>query len=974
MNFSEKYSVQQPIINYVCEQQAEYGQKVYLGWNYIKPEEIINYRSNHTQIILEKIFLPKIKKLNSFLSDDEAKEVKKQLELVRPDIEGNFTVWQFLKGLKNIYIKNENRNRDICIIDTQNIQNNDFHVTEEFEFTNGIKTVRQDVVFFINGIPVIFIEAKAPHKLEGMDIALEQVKRYHSDCPELLTVEQAFVITHLIQFLYGSTWNIGNKNLYNWKEETKGDFETLVKSFFNKERILKLITDYVLFTRKDDELKKVILRPHQMRAVEKIIQRAEDKQKKRGLIWHTQGSGKTYTMIVTAKKLIENPLFENPTVILLVDRNELESQLFSNIQAVGIERVEIAQSKEHLKRILKQDRRGLVVSMIHKFEGMEANINTRENIFVLVDEAHRTTSGDLGNYLMGALPNATYIGFTGTPIDKSTHGKGTFIIFGRDDPPNGYLDKYSISESIEDGTTVSLHYALAPNELTIDKKLLEEEFLDLAEAEGISDIDQLNKILQKAVNLRNAIKSQNRIEKTAKYIANHYREYVEPLGYKAFIVAVDREACAMYKEQLDKHLPADYSKVVYSPYQNDPEFMVKHYLSEEEEKRVRKDFADPEKLPKILIVTNKLLTGFDAPILYCMYLDKPMRDHILLQTIARVNRPYEDKEERKKPAGLIIDFIGIFNNLEKALAFDSADIKGIINDIESLKERFVELIDFGRKNILNPLKEIKNQDKKIDWILENFEDERKRKEFYSFYKELSDIYDIISPDDFLRPYLEDMDTLTKIYKIAKEAYDPSIKIDKEFSDKVKELVRNYTNQSEIKATFEIVEINEDTLKKLESKNLSDRQKIFNLNKALNSLREQDGVKEPYLISIAEKAERIMEEYNSSQITTKKALEELKNLIDEINKAKKEQAELGLSPEIFTIYWILKKENVPDYNNLTDEIKNAFQEYPYWKQSEQQTRDLKAKCIKVLFKKVGDLTKATNLIHKILKYLTLNQDE
>lgn len=402
--------------------------------------------------------------------------------------------------------------------------------------------------------------------------------------------------------------------------------------------------------------------------------------------------------------------------------------------------------------------------------------------------------------------------------------------------------------------------------------------MDLAEAEGISDIDQLNKILQKAVNLRNAIKSQNRIEKTAKYIANHYREYVEPLGYKAFIVAVDREACAMYKEQLDKHLPADYSKVVYSPYQNDPEFMVKHYLSEEEEKRVRKDFADPEKLPKILIVTNKLLTGFDAPILYCMYLDKPMRDHILLQTIARVNRPYEDKEERKKPAGLIIDFIGIFNNLEKALAFDSADIKGIINDIESLKERFVELIDFGRKNILNPLKEIKNQDKKIDWILENFEEERKRKEFYSFYKELSDIYDIISPDDFLRPYLEDMDTLTKIYKIAKEAYDPSIKIDKEFSDKVKELVRNYTNQSEIKATFEIVEINEDTLKKLESKNLSDRQKIFNLNKALNSLREQDGVKEPYLISIAEKAERIMEEYNSSQITTKKGFGRAKKIL------------------------------------------------------------------------------------------------
>lgn len=974
MIFSEKYTVQKPIIDYVCEQEVKYGSTKYTGWTYIKPEEVSNYRINNTKVILENIFLPKVKQLNPFLSDDEAKEVLKQLELVRPDIEGNFTVWQFLKGLKNIYIKNENRNRDICIIDSQNILNNDFHVTEEFEFTNGIKNIRQDVVFFINGIPVIFIEAKAPHKLQGMDIALEQVKRYHRECPELLAIEQAFVITHLIQFLYGSTWNMSIKNLYNWKEETKDGFETLIKSFFNKERILKLITDYVLFTRKDDELKKVILRPHQMRAVEKIIKRAEDKQKKRGLIWHTQGSGKTYTMIVTAKKLIENPLFENPTVLLLVDRNELESQLFSNIQAVGIEHVEIAQSKEHLRRILKQDRRGLVVSMIHKFEGMEANINIRENIFVLVDEAHRTTSGDLGNYLMGALPKATYIGFTGTPIDKSTHGKGTFIIFGRDDPPNGYLDKYSISESIEDGTTVSLHYALAPNELTIDKKLLEEEFLDLAEAEGMSDVEELNQILQKAVNLKNAIKSKNRIEKTARYIANHYKDYVEPLGYKAFVVAVDREACAMYKEELDTHLPPDYSKVVYSPYQNDPDFMVKHYLSCEEEKRVRRDFADPEKLPKILIVTNKLLTGFDAPILYCMYLDKPMRDHVLLQTIARVNRPYEDRQGRKKKAGLIIDFIGIFDNLEKALAFDSADIEGIINDIESLKERFIELIEFGRKEILTPLRVIKDQVKKIDWILENFGDEEKRKEFFNFFRELSDIYNIISPDDFLRPYLEDMNTLTRIYKIVREAYDSTIKIDREFSEKVKELVKNHTNQSEIGDAFEIVEINEDILKKLENKNLSDNQKIFNLNRAINAIREKKGIEEPYLKSIAERAERIMEEYNSSQITTKKALEELKNIIDEINKAKKEQEESGFSSEIFTIYWILKKEGIPDFKNLTEELKNNFQEYPYWKQSEEQKRALKVKCIKVLMKNISDVARVTNLFNKILRYLSVNQNE
>ncbi|MEM4134468.1 MAG: type I restriction endonuclease subunit R [Candidatus Micrarchaeia archaeon] len=974
MIFSEKYTVQKPIISYVCEQEVKYGSTKYPGWNYIKPEEIENYRSSNTQIILEKIFIPKIKQLNTFLSDEEAQEIRKQLENVSSNIEGNFKIWQFLKGLESIYIQKEKRNRDICLIDTNDIDNNDFHVTEEFKFTNGVKTIRQDVVFFINGIPVVFIEAKAPHKIQGMDIALEQVKRYHSECPQLLATQQAFVLTHLIQFLYGATWNVSQKNLYNWKEETKGDFEVLVKSFFDKKRLVKLITDYVLFTRKDDQLQKVILRPHQMRAVEKIIQRAEDKQKKRGLIWHTQGSGKTYTMIVTAKKLMENPLFENPTVILLVDRNELESQLFGNIQSVGIEHAEVAQSKEHLKRLLRQDKRGLIVSMIHKFEGMEANINTRENIFVLIDEAHRTTSGDLGNYLMGALPNATYIGFTGTPIDKTNYGKGTFFIFGKDDPPNGYLDKYSIAESIEEGTTVPLHYALAPNELTIDKETLEKEFFSLKEAEGISDVEELNKILDKSVNLKNVIKSRNRIEKIAKYIAEHYKNYVEPLGYKAFVVAVDREACAIYKEELDKYLPPEYSKVVYSSSQNDPEAMSQYYLSEEEEKRIRKDFIDPDKMPKILIVTNKLLTGFDAPILYCMYLDKPMRDHVLLQTIARVNRPYEDKVGRKKPAGFIVDFIGIFSNLQKALAFDSTDIEGIVEDIEKLKTRFQDLIDLNSeefkdlKEFFTILNSKTTPDKKIEWILEYFFDEEKRKLFYQYYRELANIYNIISPDEFLRQYLSRFNELTRIYKIIREAYDASIKVDKELTDKIIALLQENVHQSNIKNALDIYEINDTTLKKIEQSQISDQEKVFNLAKSIITLTEQQSSMTPLLISIGERVEELMQLYKERQKTTEETLEELKHIIEEINQAKKEQAEKGMDGESFFLYWLLGKEKITDAEEKAREMKTILQKYPYWQTSQQHEREVKKEFIGVLLKSFHDPARTIEFINRIVTYL------
>ena len=273
---------------------------------------------------------------------------------------------------------------------------------------------------------------------------------------------------------------------------------------------------------------------------------------------------------------------------MLVDRNELESQLFKNITAYGITTPKVAESKRDLRSILASDYRGLVVSTIHKFDDIPAKINVRESVTILVDEAHRTTGGDLGNFLMGALPNATYIGFTGTPIDALAHGKGTFKVFGADDE-QGYLDKYAIAESIEDGTTVRLNYALSPSGLQVDSETLEREFLGLAAAEGVSDVEELNAILDRAVGLKEMMKAPNRVEDIARYVAGHFRKNVEPMGFKAFLVGVDREACALYKEALDRHLPPECSAVVYSPHHQDPEHLKAHHRNEDEEKRFGRD-------------------------------------------------------------------------------------------------------------------------------------------------------------------------------------------------------------------------------------------------------------------------------------------------------------------------------------------------------------------------------------------------
>jgi len=971
----ERHAVQNPLIRYVKEPRAEYealdGGKVLLnlGWHYVDPEEALRLRGGKTGFLFRELFIDQIQKLNpDFMDSTLAEELIKRLERIAPTIEGNLVAWEYLKGLKTVFVPNEKRERNVKFIDADNIDANNFHVTDEFEFSNGSRIIRTDVVFLINGVPVFLVETKAAHKIEGMAEALNHIRRYHREGPELMALLQVYALTHIIRYYYSATWNLSEKTLFNWKEDVKGDFETLIKTFFDRERVVRMVNDFILFTRQDDELKKVLLRPHQMRAVNRLLERAQDKERRRGLIWHTQGSGKTYTMIVTAQKILENPIFEKPTVIMLVDRTELESQLFGNLDAIGVENVKVAESKDDLKQLLERDTRGLIVTMIHKFEGIPEKVNMRENIFVLVDEAHRTTGGKLGNYLMGALPHATYIGFTGTPIDRTAYGQGTFITFGRDDPPYGYLDKYSIGESIEDGTTVPLHYSLAPNELQVDKETLEKEFLELKELEGVSDIEEVNKVLERAVNLRNMLKNKQRVEQVAKYVADHYKQHIEPLGYKAFLVAVDREACALYKKELDKHLPQDYSTVVYSSFYNDPEELAQYHLSEEEEKRIRKAFRNPKQLPKILIVTEKLLTGFDAPVLYCMYLDKPMRDHVLLQAIARVNRPYEDEQGRKKPSGFVLDFVGIFDNLEKALAFDSKDIEGVVRDIDVLRQRFKLLMDSAGKNYLR-LIEGKSQDKAVEAVLGHFINEEKRHEYYQFFRELSDIYDILSPDAFLRPYIEDMETLARMYRILKEAYDPGISIEKDFSKKTAELVREHTKGGVIKPRLDVYEINEKTLKLIEGKKISDTEKVFNLLKSIEKLVIDQADESLYLLSIGEKAELIAQLYKERQKSTQETLEALKGIIEEINAARKEQAEKDMPPEVFSIFWILKKESIDHPEDKANQMRKVLEQYPHWKRSEAHEREVKQALYKVLLKPgMKDTHKVKELVDRVMRVI------
>lgn len=938
---SERSAVQRPMLEYAQE----------IGWEYISPSDAMALRGGDTGLYFTGILEAQLIRLNPGIVDlSRTPDILRRLHLLKPTIEGNKDAHSWMRGEQSVFVPEEKRERNVRVIDFEHPENNLYHVTDEWWQKGTVYNNRADVVFLINGIPVAIAELKNATKQDGIALGVDQIRRYHRETPEMFVASQVFEVSQLLDFFYGVSWSTSRKNLFNWHDAEPGNYENKVKAFFSHTPFLRLVRDYIVFMTENDELTKKVLRQHQTRAVEKVMQRSADPAKRRGLIWHTQGSGKTLTMLTVAARLLrETRGAERPMVLMLIDRNELEGQLLKNIDAYGIRSVRLADSKRELQNILASDYRGLVVSMIHKFDDIPANINPRESVVVLVDEAHRTTGGDLGNYLMGALPNATYIGFTGTPIDRLFRGQGTFKVFGADDE-QGYLDKYSIAESIEDGTTVRLNYALAPSGLRVDKDVLEQRFLNLAEAEGVSDVEELNAILDRAVELKEMMKAPARIAKIAAFVAEHFRTNVEPMGFKAFLVGVDREACALYKKELDKHLPPEYSRVVYSPSHGDREELKAYYINEEEEKKLRKDFIRKFEKPKILIVTEKLLTGFDAPILYCMYLDKPMRDHVLLQAIARVNRPYEDESGQVKPYGFVLDFVGIFEKLEKALAFDSDVVASVIQNIDVLKQLFATMMKEQAPAYLPFAKGW--DDKAKERAIAHFDDKERRGAFFKFFRQLQNVYEVISPDAFLRPFMDEYLGLVELYALIRNAYSDRIYVDREIANKTRELLQTHTITGQLDIPGAIQTLGPEELAKLKEGDASDTTKILNLRKILVTTVAEDGLAKPFLISIGDRAQKLAEAYENRQLETQQALLEFEKLAREAVEAEAERQKLGLDENTFAVYKVVAVDSPGCTPDEAKALSTLFEKHPDYRWNDEQKGKLRTELYKLLRPKVG----------------------
>ena len=921
LNITEEGSVQFPMVRHAAE----------IGWTPLSPSNALAMRGGEAGLLFRGVLEETLRRFNPWMTEGAVRSVVENLQALPPTIEGNRQMLAWLRGERQWYDEAEQRHRQVRLIDFDTPGANVLHVTWEWRLKPPArKGNRADVMFVVNGVPVAIVEHKNPTDADAIERGVTQLRRYEMETPEMLGAAQLFNVTHVLDYWYGVTWNLSRRYMARWKESPEESYRFAVQSFFEPTDFLRTLGNWILFYVEDGETRKTVLRQHQRRAVDRIVNRCAEPVKRRGLVWHTQGAGKTFTLLTAARLILEaQEGFRNPTLVVVVDRTELEGQLAGWVERLlgEMQQQDIAVwragSKEVLRELLATDRRGLIISMIHKFEGIEKDANLNDNIYVFIDEAHRSVARELGTYLMAALPNSTIIGFTGTPIARTAHGEGTFKTFGADDD-QGYLDKYSIAESIEDETTLPIRHMMVPSEMTVPAGQLDREFFALAEMEGVTDVDELNRVLDRAVGLCTFLTADDRIEKVAAFVAQHFQENVLPLGYKAFLVGVNREACAKYKRALDKLLPPEWTVPVYSENANDVverPLVAELQVSEEREKDVRLMFKKASEDPKLLIVTDKLLTGFDAPLLYCIYLDKPMRDHVLLQAIARVNRPYVDAKGISKPIGLVVDFVGVLRELKKALQFDSSDVRGVIEDLDLLTHDFQDKIAEAKARYLDNadgsgVAETQaayavaggSADERLEEVVyTRFLNPNARKGFFSAYKEIEALWEILSPSAELRDHIDTFRRLTRLYAVVRNAYANRPDFAAELAHKTQRLVEESAAMYGLGNLTKAVTFDLRTLTALRKESGPDEAKVFNLVRGLQTEVESEPELEAVLRPLKERAEHVLQGLEERTTTGLAAMDMLEALAKEKEATVAAARESTLPPRAFGVYWTLKDD-------------------------------------------------------------------
>ena len=945
---TESYMVENSAISWFKE----------IGYLYIPGSDLIpenGERESYRDVILKEKFIRAIKKLNPSLTDNLAEEVYKKVRNIdHPDfiIKGKIFYQYLTGGVKITYREGkEEKTRLVKLIDFENPENNEFLVANQFKveyYSQNSLHRRPDLVVFINGIPIAVFELKGFNSNQTAYDAYNDHQVKMKDIPQLYWYSQVIVASDGYETKYGSPQS-GWERFFYWegifsdddvkKEEiTKGSYrysyqgkeltslEILIKGLFRKEHITEFINDFVFYDKTDECYVKKIAGYHQFYAVKKAIERTKKcvlegktpEDRRIGVIWHTQGSGKSITMLFYSRKVLKE--LGNPLLIFITDRRELDEQLYSLFSQLPI--AKRAESIKDLQDAIKNTAGGIIFSTIQKFSERDQDyplLTERRDIIVIADEAHRSQYRELARNLRKAIPNASFLGFTATPIEYED--RDTYLVFGEP------ISIYSIDKALKDGVIVPIYYEARLVELHLTNEFIDEEFEEISE--GLEE-EEKERLKAKYARLEKLILNPERLEKIAKDIVEHFNKRLEEFEGKAMVVVISREvAVELYNKIKEIPNAPSLAVVISGNKQKDPEKFHPHIRNKHQMEELLSNFKNPDKDPKMVIVVDMLLTGFDIPCLHTMYIDKPMKNHNLLQAIARVNRVYKDK-----PAGLIVDYIGIADDLKKSLAKYTLEAIGqFLTDIKSvitqLKEEYdiVSSMFYGinYKNWQNlDSNELSNLTVSAYNLLDT---EEKKKNFIKHFLALKKLYTLASPHPETINIKDDIRFFEMIKKmIIKYSTTTSREIARELEYEINQLISKSISAQEPIDVFSLLNKEKPDISILSEEFLGQIKEIKQKNYAIELLTKllNDEIKvkmriNPYRYkSLYERLKALIEKYNAKTLEASEIIEKLVEIARELREKIQEGKKLDLTEEELAFYdMLLSKGFFENYEEVKE---------------------------------------------------------
>ncbi len=946
-----------------------------LGYEYLNGVNISpdgdHPERQYNEVVLTTRLRDAIDKLNPTLAQDAKEDaLKKVLRTDSPNLLiNNETFHRYLTDGVDVEIRTESgiRGEKVYIVDFDNPKNNEFLIVNQFTIIEGSQNKRPDLILFVNGLPLVVIELKnAVDENATIKSAYNQLQTYKQAIPSLFTYNELLIISDGWDARCGTlTSDFGR--FMSWKtKDGKSEashlemqMQVMFNGMLNKQTLLDLVRQFIVFEKSDAKTLKKVAAYHQYYAVNKAVESTvkastQEGDKRGGVIWHTQGSGKSLSMVFYSGKLIIDPRMENPTLVILTDRNDLDEQLhetFTNCQQLLRQEPQKAESRRDLRQLLQVASGGIVFTTIQKFMPMQEDIiqpehpsivnepaveyigadikalSERKNIVVIADEAHRSQYDFIDGFakhLRDALPNATFIGFTGTPIE--TTDKNTQAVFGN------YVDIYDIQQAVNDKATVPIFYEsrLAKVRFNEDEKVhLDEQFEELTEGEELSNRQQMR---AKWTRLEAIVGNPNRIEKIAQDLVNHFEQRNAVLEGKAMIVCMSRRICVDLYDAIIRLLPNWHSddddkgviKVIMTGSSSDPLSMQPHIRNKPRRKAIGDRLKNPNDPLKLVIVRDMWLTGFDAPCLHTLYIDKPMRGHNLMQAIARVNRVFTEGKE----GGLVVDYLGIAQELKTALAeYTASGGEGKPTlDQELAVAKMLELheaIDYQLRHfdwrkffILSPEEKLKFIPVIVDYI---FSQENGEQSFTENTKNLLKSFAISVPHEKAMAIRDDVALFqaikTRLVKISDR--NEGGKTDDEMETAIKQIISEAITADNVIDIFDAAGLKKPNIEVLDERFLQELKDLPQKNLAVELLKKllKDEIRKKSKINLVESKkfsemlEDAIKRYHNGMIDTVEFLEKvLIPFAEQMKQADRRGEQLGLDYREYAFYTALEVNN------------------------------------------------------------------